>query len=133
LTVPSGRRLYRSRKDRILGGVCGGLGEYLNVDPNLIRLLWIFLTFFYGIAVLVYVAAWILLPEEPLEAEVDVQPAPPRPVNWPLLIGAVLVALGAMALLESLRLIPIRHSGSLALIIVGVILVLIALSRREEA
>ncbi|RLE66738.1 MAG: PspC domain-containing protein [Thermoprotei archaeon] len=61
------KRLYRSRKERILGGVCGGLGKYFNVDPNIIRLLWIAFTLFYGIGVLLYILAWIIIPEEPGE------------------------------------------------------------------
>ena len=77
------RRLYRSRTDRILGGVCGGLGEYLGVDSNLIRIVWVLLSFVYGAAILVYLIAWILLPEKP---EVDVKPQTalpkPQPVNW---------------------------------------------------
>ncbi|HOL52605.1 MAG TPA: PspC domain-containing protein, partial [Bacillota bacterium] len=40
------RRLYRSVRDRMLGGVCGGLANYLNVDPTLIRLLWVAFTLF---------------------------------------------------------------------------------------
>jgi len=58
------RRLYRSRSNRILGGVCGGIGEYFNVDPTLIRLLWIIFGLS-GVGVLAYVLAWMLIPERP--------------------------------------------------------------------
>ena len=57
-------RLYRSRNERILGGVCGGLGEYFGVDPVVIRLIWVvltLLTLFMGI--IVYIIAWIIIPE----------------------------------------------------------------------
>ena len=58
------KRLYRSAKNRILGGVCGGIGEYLNVDPVLIRILWI-LSIVSGVSVLFYLIAWIIIPRNP--------------------------------------------------------------------
>ncbi|MFA5269078.1 MAG: PspC domain-containing protein [Methanoregula sp.] len=60
------KRLYRSRKDRILGGICGGLGEHIDVDPSLIRLVWIvFSLASMGTGIIVYLAAWIIIPEPP--------------------------------------------------------------------
>lgn len=50
----------------MLGGVCGGLGEHLDVDPSIIRLIWVVVTAFsLGIGLIVYIAAWIIIPEEP--------------------------------------------------------------------
>lgn len=61
------KRLYRSRTNKILGGVCGGLGNYFNVDPVLIRLLWVIFIFIsVGAGVLAYIIAWIIIPEEPV-------------------------------------------------------------------
>ena len=60
------KRLFRSRKERILGGVCGGLGNYLNVDPVLIRVVWAILFFAAGAGLLAYILAWIIIPEEVL-------------------------------------------------------------------
>ncbi len=58
------QRLYRSRNDRILAGFCGGIGEYADADPNIVRLIWIVLTIFsFGIGIIVYLAAWVLVPE----------------------------------------------------------------------
>jgi phage shock protein C len=59
------RKLYRSRKDRKLAGVAGGLAEYLNVDPTLIRVLFVVLAVLGGAGVLIYVAMWIIVPPEP--------------------------------------------------------------------
>ena len=60
------KRLYRSRKDRILGGVCGGLGIYFDIDPVIIRLLCLLLAFAgMGLGILVYLIAWIIIPLEP--------------------------------------------------------------------
>ncbi len=59
------KRLYRSRKDRILGGVCSGLAHYFEIDPVIIRLLWVLLTFAMGFGILAYLIAWVIIPEEP--------------------------------------------------------------------
>ncbi len=59
------RRLYRSR-DRVVAGVCGGLGAYFNLDPVLIRVIWACLTLFSAVigGILVYIIFWIATPEE---------------------------------------------------------------------
>lgn len=59
------KRLYRSAKDRILGGVCGGIAEYLNVDPTIIRLLWVLFILGFGTGILAYLIAWIIIPRNP--------------------------------------------------------------------
>jgi len=58
-------KLYRSKSNRIIAGVCGGLGEYFKVDPTLIRLLWVLLSLSGGAGVVAYIIAWIIIPEEP--------------------------------------------------------------------
>lgn len=57
------KRLYRSRKDRIIAGVCGGIGEYFEIDPTLIRLVWLLLGLT-GAGIVAYIVAWIVIPEE---------------------------------------------------------------------
>jgi len=57
------KRLYRSRRESILGGVCGGLGEYFEIDPNLVRILFILFGVLTGFGILVYFALWLILPE----------------------------------------------------------------------
>ena len=60
-----GNKLYRSRSNRMIAGVCGGIGEYLDIDPTLVRLILIVL-FFLGLSgVLAYIIAWIVIPEDP--------------------------------------------------------------------
>jgi phage shock protein C len=62
------KRLYRSRKEKMLGGICGGLGEHIDVDPSIIRLVCVVLILFtWGLFLLVYLAAWIIVPEAPEE------------------------------------------------------------------
>ena len=59
------KRLHRSKKERMLGGVCAGLGEHFDIDPTVIRLVWAVITVIsIGTGVLVYILAWILIPEE---------------------------------------------------------------------
>jgi phage shock protein C len=57
-------RLYRSRRQRVLGGVAGGLAEYFGVDVVLVRLLWVMTLFFGGAGFLAYIVAWIIIPDE---------------------------------------------------------------------
>jgi phage shock protein PspC (stress-responsive transcriptional regulator) len=59
------KRLYRSRDNRMIAGVCGGIGEYFDVDPTIIRLLWILFIFAGGAGILAYLVAWIVIPETP--------------------------------------------------------------------
>jgi len=59
------KKLYLSQKDKKVAGVIGGLGEYFDVDPTLIRLVWILVVIFTGIfpGVIVYIIAWIVMPK----------------------------------------------------------------------
>lgn len=60
------KRLYRSRFDRMIGGVCGGLANYFDIDPTLVRLAFVALLIFgVGSPGLVYLILWIVMPEEP--------------------------------------------------------------------
>lgn len=59
------KRLYRSRKDRKIAGVCGGLGEYFNVDPVIFRILWVVLVLGAGTGILAYIIFWLIVPEAP--------------------------------------------------------------------
>ena len=59
------KKLYRSRKNRIIAGVCGGLAEYFNMDPTLMRILFVFVSLLPGPSVIFYILAWIIIPLEP--------------------------------------------------------------------
>ncbi len=59
------KRLYRSRRDRMIGGVCGGLAEYLDTDPTIIRLAFALSILLGGAGVIAYLIMWIVIPEEP--------------------------------------------------------------------
>ena len=57
------RKLYRSRNQRMVAGVCGGLAEYFNVDATLIRVIFLILAVFGGSGLVIYLAMWILVPD----------------------------------------------------------------------
>ncbi len=59
------KRLYRSVKDRRIAGVAGGIAEYFNVDPTLVRLAWLLAIFVIGGGILAYLIAWIVIPDAP--------------------------------------------------------------------
>ena len=60
------KKLYRSRKNRMIAGICGGLGEYLDADPTIIRIIFVILALF-GLfpGVLLYLAPWLVIPDAP--------------------------------------------------------------------
>lgn len=58
------KRLTKSQNDKKLCGVCGGVAEYLNLDPTVVRLLWVLLTVFGGAGLLAYIVAAFIMPEE---------------------------------------------------------------------
>lgn len=60
------KRLYRSRQQRILAGVCGGIAEYFEIDPVLVRILWVLLLFAAGTGLVAYLIAWLIVPEAPV-------------------------------------------------------------------
>ncbi len=59
------KRLYLAReKDSVIAGVCAGLGDYLGVDPVIIRVIWVLYAFGYGVGILAYLLAWIIIPRK---------------------------------------------------------------------
>jgi phage shock protein C len=60
------KKLYRSRNDKVLCGVCGGVGNYLSIDSTIIRILWVLITVVNPVlGVLLYIISCVLIPEEP--------------------------------------------------------------------
>lgn len=98
------RRLYRSTTERYIGGVCGGLGEYFNVDPAFVRILFVLLTFASGFGLLAYLILWISVRKRPAGMPLDEPIADPAgaPIQrdyspWSrLLPGILLIALGVI-------------------------------------
>ena len=61
------KKLYRSQDERMLGGVCGGLGEYFNIDPVIVRLIFVAFALVAGGGLLLYLIMWLFIPQEPTE------------------------------------------------------------------
>ena len=143
-------RLYRSRGDRMLFGVAGGMARYLDLDPSLVRIAWVLLVFAGGAGLLLYLIAAIVIPEEPLGAPAPPPAAPSEPGTAPdsgsawsyragverrergagvVLIGVVLVAVGAWLLLQRFVQIDSGLVWPVALLILGGALVLGAMRR----
>jgi phage shock protein C len=95
----------RSRRDRVIAGICGGIANYLGVDATLVRVVTIVIALLPGPAVLAYLIAWVLIPEEP-----NGDPAAPRPPRQPgvgsdnarYIAGGVLIGLGALWLIGAI-------------------------------
>lgn len=67
------KRLMRSSRDKKIGGVCAGLADYFDLDPTIVRIVWLLAIFFAGTGVLVYLILWIALPLAPIDAPMTVQ------------------------------------------------------------
>jgi phage shock protein C len=59
------RKLYRSRGNKMIAGICGGLAEYFDADPTVVRLIMALLVLAGGLSLWVYLVAWIIIPEQP--------------------------------------------------------------------
>ena len=60
------QKLYRTRDERMLAGVCGGLAQFFSIDPTIVRLIFVVLALMGGPGLLIYIIMWIVVPEEPL-------------------------------------------------------------------
>jgi phage shock protein PspC (stress-responsive transcriptional regulator) len=110
----SSKRIYRSDTERVIGGVCGGIGEYFNVDPTWVRVLFVLSIFAKGLGLLGYLIAWIVIPRRQTaavatDAVAQATPAIPAVPTRPdesgkrgsgFLPGVILVALGGIFLMD---------------------------------
>lgn len=58
------KKLYRSKKDRMIGGVCGGIADHFGHDPTIVRLIWVFGSLLWGAGIILYLIAWLIIPEK---------------------------------------------------------------------
>jgi phage shock protein C len=98
------KRLYRSTTNKIVAGVCGGLGEYFNIDPVFVRVIAVILAIIpHGFGIVAYIVAWIIIPKEREAGAVVEKPVqkqkPLSPWNK-YLPGVILIAVGIILLLE---------------------------------
>lgn len=91
------RSLYRSSEHKIIGGVSYGMGEYFKLDPTLIRILFILLTFFGGVGIILYLVLWVVLPDKD-NSEQERLVEPNNRSWW----GVLVIVLGFLFLFNSL-------------------------------
>jgi phage shock protein C len=109
------KRLYRSRQNRMIGGVCGGIAEYFNIDPVIVRVVAVAFFFMGGSALLAYVIGLIIIPNEPFglpaaekqagapeAVPVAAQAAKTSNDALPLVLGVVLIFIGAVFLMHNI-------------------------------
>lgn len=130
-TVPERRLLRRSKQDRVIAGVSGGLGRYFDVDPVLFRVAFVLLLVPGGIGLLVYIISWIAMPE--FKSEEDEQrDSLAKPMNRRIagsLIGGLLILFGVMILLQQfIDWFDPRIIGGAVLIVIGAVIVIRGLS-----
>jgi phage shock protein C len=137
------RRLYRCRHDRRLAGVAGGLAEYFDLDPTLVRVLFFLSIFLGGMGLLLYIGMAIIVPLEPASADagdtaVDtaVTPEGHRHVThdhgrWATFVGVVLILFGTLALIDRyLPALDVKHVlVPAAAIAIGALLIVNAVRR----
>lgn len=120
------KKLFRLRTNKVVGGVCGGLGEYLGIDPVIIRIIWAALIFMHGFGLIAYIIAWIIIPEEPLGLKKEAL-SRDFEEHSKFFIGAALIVIGALFILNNLGLfswINWAYSWPIIIIVIGVILIL---------
>ena len=128
------KRLMRSRRDRMVAGVCGGVGEYLQTDPSVVRLGWVLFALLGGAGFLLYVLAWIIIPERssqqspPAGSEDEIQSAETggRSIRdegeGVKLLGLIMVIVGGVLLIDRLVIVSLRRWWPLFLVIFGIFL-----------
>lgn len=123
------RRIARSRRDRVFAGVCGGLAGYLGLDPVLVRVLYVALTLLsWGMGIVLYVLAWIIIPLEAETAPIVPRDEPSRN-HARRVAGIFIVILGLLALLSTSfgwfnMFTNLRLAGPVALLAIGIALLL---------
>jgi len=104
------KNLYRSTENRVIAGVCGGLGEYFDVDPAVIRILWALFVFAGGAGIWAYIIAWIIIPESATERVAKpvaqtLKPKKPNDEEWTAgrvwFFGYGLILLGVLFMINS--------------------------------
>jgi phage shock protein C len=126
--APAQRTVRRSRSERVIAGVCGGLGRYLGIDPVLLRVAFIILALANGLGLIAYVVAWVAIPEE--GADQPAGPAPePRRETGRMVLGGSLVVLGLVLLLDRLAPDLDELFWPVAVVAVGVAIILVGLRR----
>ena len=101
------KHLYRSRQDRMISGVCSGFARYFNLEPLLVRLAWVLVTLFWGVGLILYIAAIVIMPENPEEYEDNEKASPQN--NKALFWGSLFIMTGIAILLKQMGIFSYLH------------------------
>jgi phage shock protein C len=127
--------LRRSRRDRVLAGICGGIAEAYGSDPTAVRILAVIITIFTGIVpmIVVYLAAAVLMPEATTDEPSTELVVRRRlePGQGALIVGAVLIIGGVAALANELLIVEWDLLWPISLVGLGAVLVVLATRRRD--
>ena len=135
--MENSNRLYRSNTDKVIGGVSGGLADYLSIDVVIVRVLFVLLVLFGGSGALVYIILWIAIPDQTISydakedksdveiiSDIKTEPVTKKQTNTALGAGIILIIVGLLFLAD--RLIPFYNVidfWPLILIVVGVMII----------
>ncbi|HTY09786.1 MAG TPA: PspC domain-containing protein [Bacteroidota bacterium] len=103
------KRLFKSRTNKIIAGVCGGLAEYFDVDPVIMRVLFVLLAFFGGSGFILYIACAIIMPKQMIDIAGMQAPIQSRSTNARKLFGIALIVGGAIVLFSNLGMFSFLH------------------------
>lgn len=119
--MKANQRLYRSTENRMIAGVAAGVARYMDIDPTIVRLIFIAVALAGGFGVLAYIVAWVIVPEQPTSETISSQ-APPRERS---MAGIFLVAIGSALLLQQTMGINVwRYIWPVGLIAIGLYIIL---------
>ncbi len=125
------KKLERSRESKVIGGVCGGLGEYFNIDPVIFRIAFVILALGEGIGVIAYIVCWIAIPERPKGKVADT--TPPKSDLVKFLPGLALILIGVLFLFDNLFFwFDFDHLWPLIVIGAGLMMIFFTLQNRGE-
>jgi phage shock protein C len=119
------KRLFKSRTNKIIAGVCGGLAEYFDVDPVIMRVLFVLLAFFGGSGLILYIACAIIMPKRMIDVAGLEAPVESRSTNARKLFGIALIVGGSIILFSNLGLFSFLHMWDISWSLVFPILLIL--------
>ncbi|GKX28144.1 hypothetical protein SH1V18_06240 [Vallitalea longa] len=101
------KKIYRSRDDQMISGVCSGIAKYFNIDPTIIRILFVIALFSWGTGVLIYIICSIVIPLEPKKIDTydynyTAEEEKHTNNNGRMILGLILVVIGIVSILEKI-------------------------------
>ena len=146
------KKLYRDDHNKMISGVCAGLGEYLSIDITVVRLLFAFAFFIMGVGLIPYIILWIVLPKKyfnpfitpsdpatvdyivpPIKPGEPFVPAPPKKSNAGMIVGVILILMGTLFLLHEFDMIEfwqVHRFWPLVLMAIGIALIVSGQQRK---